>query len=130
MCSWGVGWGEQRQAISSLPYKPPLSGTVPLHITAVPLAPIPVAIMPLLLPDTNVSPNSNLQANALQQFMQSLGLGPLAFALSAAGAHGPHSLLGQHVHIDEFERAQLAIEEAQPCAHRWLFYDLDNISFL
>lgn len=62
--------------------------------------------------------------------MQSLGLGPLALALSAAGAGRPHSLLRQHIHVDEFERAQPTIEQAQPCAYRWFFNDLDYISFL
>lgn len=62
--------------------------------------------------------------------MQSLGLGPLALALSATGAGGPHSLLRQHIHIDELERPQPAMEQAQPRAHRWLFNDLDHISFL
>lgn len=62
--------------------------------------------------------------------MQSLGLGPLALALSAAGASRPHSLLGQHIHVDELERAHPAIEQAQPCAHGRLFNDLDHVSFL
>lgn len=84
---------------------------------------------PLLL-DTRLGPSSNLKADALQQLMQSLGLGPLALALSAAGAGRSHSLLGQHIHVDELERAQPAIEQAQPRAHRRLFDDLDHISLL
>lgn len=62
--------------------------------------------------------------------MQSLWLGPLALALSAAGAGGPRGLLWQHIHIDELERSQPAIEQDQPRAHGWLFNDLDHISFL
>lgn len=68
------------------------------------------ARVPPLILDANAGLRSNLQANALQQLMQSLGLGPLALALSAAGASRPHSLLRQHIHVDELERAQPAIE--------------------
>lgn len=104
--------------------------SLPSHIAGRAPAAIPGASVPPWILYTTAGPGSNLQAYALQQLMQSLGLGPLALALSATGTGGPRSLLRQHIHIDELERSQPAIEQAQPRAHRWLFNDLDHIPFL
>lgn len=75
--------------------------------------------------------SSHRQADAVQDLLQSFGLGRGVTVLAVAAPHSGHgAFVGEDVDVDELEGAHLAVELPGPGAHRRLVDDVDDVSFL
>lgn len=73
---------------------------------------------------------TDFEVDAIKELLHRLGLGASSFPPPPGGALGLLLFLIEHVHVDEFERAHLVVQQTHPGAHGGLADYVNDVSFL
>lgn len=73
---------------------------------------------------------TDFEVDSIQEVLHRLGLGGSPFPPPPGGTFGLLLFLVEHVHVDEFERAHLVVQQAHPGAHGGFADYINDVSFL